>query len=44
LTFMGLPCPNIFTGSYNAHGPYEFVCIEEMEKAVEVLVNIVEMT
>ena len=43
LTFMGLPCPNIFTGSYNAHGPYEFVCIQEMEKAVEVLVNIVEM-
>jgi len=41
LTFMGLPCPNIFTGGYNAHGPYEFVCIQEMEKAVEVLVNIV---
>ena len=43
LTFMGLPCPNIFTGSYNAHGPYEFVCIQEMDKAVEVLVNIAEL-
>ena len=43
LTFMGLPCPNIFTGSYNAHGPYEFTCIQEMEKAVEVLINIAEM-
>ena len=43
LTFMGLPCPNIFTGSYNAHGPYEFVCIAEMDKAVEVLVNIAQM-
>ena len=43
LSFMGLPCPNIFTGGYNAHGPYEFVCIDEMEKAVEVLVNIAEM-
>jgi len=43
LSFMGLPCPNIFTGGYNAHGPYEFVCIQEMEKAVETLVNIAEM-
>ena len=43
LSFMGLPCPNIFTGGYNAHGPYEFVCIEEMEKSVEVLTNIVKM-
>jgi len=43
LSFMGLPCPNIFTGGYNAHGPYEFVCIQEMEKAVEVLVNIAEL-
>jgi len=42
LSFMGLPCPNIFTGGYNAHGPYEFVCIQEMDKAVEVLVNIAE--
>jgi len=43
LTFMGLPCPNIFTGGYNAHGPYEFVCIQEMEKAVEVVVNIAKI-
>jgi len=43
LTFMGLPCPNIFTGGYNAHGPYEFTCIQEMEKAVEVLLNISKM-
>ena len=40
LSFMGLPCPNIFTGGYNFHGPYEFICKEDMEKAVEVIVNI----
>ena len=40
LSFMGLPCPNIFTGGYNFHGPYEFACVQEMDKAVEVLVNI----
>ncbi len=40
LSFMGLPCPNIFTGGYNFHGPYEYACIQTMEKASEVIVNI----
>ncbi len=40
LSFMGLPCPNIFTGGHNFHGPYEFICAESMEKAVEVIINI----
>ncbi len=40
LSFMGLPCPNIFTGGFNFHGPYEFIALEDMEKAVEVIVNI----
>lgn len=40
LSYMGLPCPNIFTGGHNFHGPYEFVCVESMEKAVETIVNI----
>jgi tripeptide aminopeptidase len=40
LTFMGLPCPNIFAGGHNAHGPYEFVPIPSMEAAVQVIVNI----
>ena len=43
LSFMGLPCPNIFTGGYNFHGPYEFICLEDMEKAVEVIVNIARL-
>lgn len=42
LSFMGLPCPNLFTGGHNFHGPYEYVCAESMEKAVEVILNIVE--
>ena len=40
LSFMGLPCPNIFTGGHNFHGPYEFVCVESMEKAVQTIINI----
>ena len=40
LSYMGLPCPNIFAGGINFHGPYEYVCIESMEKAVKVIVNI----
>ena len=43
LSFMGLPCPNIFTGGLNAHGPYECITVEVMEKAVEVLVNLVKL-
>jgi len=42
LSYMGLPCPNIFAGGINFHGPYEYVALESMEKAVEVIVNIVK--
>lgn len=41
LSFLGLPCPNIFAGGHNFHGPYEFVVVNSMVKAVEVIVNIV---
>jgi len=40
LTFMGLPCPNIFAGGHNGHGPYEYVPIPSMEAAVQVVINI----
>ncbi|MGN7756105.1 peptidase T [Chryseobacterium sp. 22532] len=42
LSYMGLPCPNIFAGGMNFHGPYEYVALESMEKAVEVIINIVK--
>ncbi|MBI9049262.1 MAG: peptidase T [Anaerolineaceae bacterium] len=41
LSYMGLPTPNIFTGGHNFHGPYEFIPLESMHKAVEVIKNIV---
>ena len=44
LTYMGLPCPNIGTGNYNAHGRYEFVVVEELEQMVEIVKNIVSIT
>ena len=40
LSFMNLPCPNLFTGGHNCHGPYEYVCVESMVKAVETIINI----
>ncbi len=43
LSFMGLPCPNIFAGGHNFHGPYEFVPVESMEKAVEVIVSLAQL-
>lgn len=43
LSFMGLPCPNIFTGGHNFHGKYEYIPIDSMKKAVEVIVKIVEL-
>lgn len=43
LSFMGLPCPNIFAGGFNFHGRYEFVPVQYMEKAVEVIVKIAEL-
>jgi tripeptide aminopeptidase len=41
LTFMGLPCPNLGTGGYNFHGPYEYASITEMNLAVEIIKTIV---
>ncbi len=43
LSFMGLPCPNIFAGGVNFHGPYEFVSIQVMEKATQVIVEICKL-
>lgn len=43
LSFKGLPCPNIFAGGMNFHGRYEFVPIQTMEKAVQVIVKIAEL-
>jgi tripeptide aminopeptidase len=43
LSFKGLPCPNIFAGGVNFHGPYEFVSIQSMEKAMQVIVKICEL-
>ena len=44
LSFRGLPCPNIFAGGVNFHGPYEFVSVQVMEKAMQVVVKICELT
>ena len=44
LTFMGLPCPNIFAGGHNFHGRYEYVPVESMMKATEVICKIAELT
>ena len=44
LSFKGLPCPNIFAGGVNFHGPYEFVSIQVMEKAMQVVAKICELT
>ena len=43
LSFKGLPCPNIFAGGHNFHGKYEYVPLESMERAVEVIVNIAKI-
>ena len=43
LSFMGLPCPNIFAGGHNFHGKLEFVPLESMEKATEVILNIIKI-
>lgn len=40
LSFMGLPCPNLFAGGHNFHGPYEFIPVSSMEKAVDLIVKI----
>jgi len=43
LSYMGLPCPNIFTGGHNFHGKYEYISLQSLEKAVEVIVNIAKI-
>lgn len=42
LSFMGLPCPNLCTGGENAHGRHEFVCVDSMEKIVEIVKTIID--
>ena len=44
LSFMGLPCPNIFAGGLNFHGPHEFLPIPSLKKASELVVKIIELT
>lgn len=43
LSFMGLPCPNIFAGGHNFHGRYEYIPLESMVKATEVIINIIKL-
>jgi len=43
LSFMGLPCPNIFAGEHAFHSPYEFVSLQDMESATDVIVNLLEI-
>ena len=43
LSFMGLPCPNIFAGGHNFHGKMEYVPLESMEKASKVILNIIQL-
>ena len=43
LSYEGLPCPNIFTGGHNFHGPFEFIPVPSMLKSVEVILNIVQL-
>ena len=44
LSYKGLPCPNIFAGGHNFHGKYEYIPVESMQRAVEVIVKIAELT
>ena len=44
LSYMGLPCPNLFTGGYNYHGKHEFASLDNMEKAVTVIMRIAALT
>ena len=39
---MGVPCPNLCTGGHNAHGKFEFVCIQSMENTVALLLKLAE--
>ncbi len=44
LSYMGLPCPNIFAGGHNFHGKYEYIPAESMQKAIQVILKIAELT
>ena len=44
LSYKGLPCPNIFAGGHNFHGKYEYVPVESIQKAIQVIVKIAELT
>jgi tripeptide aminopeptidase len=44
LSYMGLPCPNIFTGGHNFHGRYEFLPVNSLKKATEVIIKIIELS
>jgi tripeptide aminopeptidase len=44
LSYKGLPCPNIFAGGHNFHGRYEYVPVESMQKATDVIIQIVQLT
>ena len=44
LSFKGLPCPNLFTGAVNFHGPYEFVSVQVMEKATNIITNLCQIS
>ena len=43
LSYMGLPCPNLGTGSGNHHGRFEFAVVEEMDRCVDTIIKIVEL-
>jgi tripeptide aminopeptidase len=43
LSFMGLPCPNIFTGAHNLHGRYEFIPIPSLRKSMNTIIKIIEL-
>jgi tripeptide aminopeptidase len=43
LSYMGLPCPNIFAGGHNFHGKYEYIPLESMEKATQVILKVIEL-
>jgi tripeptide aminopeptidase len=43
LSFMGLPCPNIFTGEMAFHGQHEYVSVQDMQKAVDTLVELIQI-
>lgn len=43
LSFRGLPCPNIFAGGLNFHGKFEWVTVENMEKASKVIINLIAL-